>query len=335
MKLSIVVPCYNEEAVLPETAKRLDAILADLVASGRVSADSHVVFVDDGSRDATWKQIEALSSTYDCIRGLKLSRNKGHQTALLAGLLNAEGDALISIDADLQDDLDAIGAMVDAHAAGADIVYGVRKQRTTDTFFKRFTAESYYRLLDKLGVEIVFNHADYRLLSRRAVEALRQYDEREPFLRGIIPQLGFPSSIVYYDRAERFAGESKYPLRKMLAFAWQGITAFSATPLRFITAIGLILALGSFMVAAWALWIRFVSENALPGWASTVVPLYFLGGVQLFCLGVIGEYIAKLYLETKRRPLYFIEKAVGKKATDEIAGPAEIPGKQAGGQESP
>lgn len=310
-KLSVVVPCYNEEEVLPETSRRLVSLLDDLCQRGIVSADSEIIFVDDGSRDRTWSLIEALSGNGSCVKGVKLSRNKGHQTALVAGLFSATGDAVISVDADLQDDLGAIEHMVDAYHGGADIVYGVRRRRDTDTFFKRFTAEGYYRLLDRLGVEVVFNHADYRLLSRRALKALQQFEERNLFLRGIIPQLGFPTAIVQYDRAERFAGESKYPLKKMLAFAWQGVTSFSAAPLRAITGIGLLIALGSFAVAGWALWVRLFSDQAVPGWTSTVVPMYFLGGVQLFCTGIIGEYLAKIYVETKRRPAYFIEKISG------------------------
>ncbi|UCV17321.1 glycosyltransferase family 2 protein [Ferribacterium limneticum] len=311
MKLAIVIPCYNEEAVLPEAIKRLDALLVEMVGAESIAEGSHVLFVDDGSKDKTWSIIEQATVENPSIKGIKLSRNRGHQTALVAGLLSAEGDAIISVDADLQDDLNAMVQMISAYRAGADIVYGVRKRRDTDTYFKRFTAEGYYRLLDSLGVEIVFNHADYRLLSRRAIESLRKFEESNLFLRGIIPQLGFPSAIVYYDRAERFAGESKYPLKKMLAFAWQGITSFSAAPLRAITGIGLLFSLGSFMVAAWALWIRFFSDSAVPGWTSTVVPMYFLGGVQLLCIGIIGEYLAKIYLEVKRRPHFFVEKTAG------------------------
>ncbi|MDD5395603.1 MAG: glycosyltransferase family 2 protein [Thiothrix sp.] len=308
MRLSIVVPCYNEEAVLNETLTRLTKLLRGLINSAELSSDSEIVFVDDGSRDATWPIIEKAASVDRLIRGLKLSRNRGHQQAVLAGLLNARGDAIISVDADLQDDINAIPEMIKAHAAGAEVVYGVRKQRTTDTFFKRFTAEGYYRLLAWLGVEIVFNHADYRLLGRRAVEALREYREVNLFLRGVIPQLGFMSAIVYYDRAERFAGESKYPLSKMLALAWQGITSFSTMPLRLITGLGATVSLMSIGISLWAIWLRLFTESSVPGWASTVVPLYLLGGVQLLCIGVIGEYLAKTYLETKRRPLFHIEK---------------------------
>lgn len=312
MRLTIVIPCYNEEAVLPETVKRLDELLGRLVADGRIDADSHALLVDDGSRDRTWALIEDYAAAGDGrIRGIKLSRNRGHQYALLAGLFHADGDAVISVDADLQDDLEAIVQMVDAHRAGMDVVYGVRRRRTTDTYFKRASAEAYYRLLAWMGVEIVFNHADYRLLSRRAIDALRGYGESNFFLRGIVPQLGFPSATVYYDRAERFAGESKYPLGKMLAFAWQGITSFSAAPLRMITGLGLLISLASFAISAWALWVKLFSDHAVPGWASTVVPLYLLGGVQLLCIGIIGEYLAKIYLETKQRPRYFIEKATG------------------------
>jgi len=311
MRLSIVVPCYNEEEVLPETVKRLAELLERLSSQGRIAADSHALLVDDGSKDRTWALIEEFSAQSKWIRGIKLSRNRGHQNALLAGLFHADGDAMVSVDADLQDDLEAIAQMVDAHLAGMDVVYGVRRRRETDTVFKRASAEGYYKLLARMGVEIVFNHADYRLLSRRAVSALREYGESNFFLRGIIPQLGFPSATVYYDRAERFAGESKYPLSKMLAFAWQGITSFSAAPLRMITGLGLLISLGSFAISAWALWVKLFSEHAVPGWASTVVPIYLLGGVQLLCVGIIGEYLAKIYLETKQRPRYFIEKTAG------------------------
>jgi polyisoprenyl-phosphate glycosyltransferase len=311
MKLSVVVPCFNEEAVLPETVSRLDALLAGLVGEGLVDADSEIVLVDDGSRDATWHLIEAAANRHPVVRGIKLSRNRGHQTALMAGVLGARGDAVVTVDADLQDDLQAIREMVLACRNGADVVYGVRKRRDSDTFFKRFTAESYYRVLQRLGVEVVFNHADYRLLSRRAVSALQQYGECNVFLRGIIPQLGFPSAIVYYDRAERFAGESKYPLRKMLAFAWDGVTSFSAAPLRAITGVGVAVSIGSFMVALWALWVRLFSTAVVPGWASTVVPMFFLGGIQLLCIGIIGEYLAKIHLEVKHRPPFFVEKTAG------------------------
>lgn len=307
MMLSLVVPCYNEEAVLPEAISRLTRLLEHLVENNLVDAGSHVIFVDDGSRDRTWQIIQDASANSQAVQGIKLSRNRGHQNALLAGLLDAKGDVAISVDADLQDDLGAIEKMILAHRQGSDIVFGVRKSRDADTFFKRFTAEGYYRLLERFGVEVVFNHADYRLMSRRAIEALREFNEVNLFLRGIIPQLGFPSSIVYYDRAERFAGESKYPLGKMLALAWQGITSFSTVPLRMITALGFLISFASFGITLWALFIRLFSDQAVPGWTSTVVPIYLLGGIQLLCIGIIGEYLAKTYMETKRRPHFFIE----------------------------
>lgn len=307
--LGVVVPCFNEEQVLPETAKRLDALLGVLVSTGRIDGQSRIWFVDDGSRDGTWALIEAYSRTVGSrIAGFKLTRNRGHQMALLAGLLSAEGDVLISIDADLQDDLDAIPRMLDEYLAGSDIVYGVRSCRERDSIFKRVTAEAYYRLLKALGVEIVFNHADFRLMSRRAVEALREHRETNLFLRGLVPQLGFRSSIVHYERLERFAGESKYPIRKMLALAWQGITSFTAAPLRFITGLGMSISVLSLGLGAWALGMRVFTDKAVPGWASIVVPLFLLSGVQLLALGVIGEYLAKIYVEVKQRPRYFIEQ---------------------------
>lgn len=310
-RVTVVVPCFNEEAVLGETSRRLKELLDRLAADGRVAESSGVLFVDDGSRDRTWLLIMELSRLDGSrVGGLKLSRNRGHQAALLAGLLNAPGDILVSVDADLQDDLDAIPNMLDAWAGGSDIVYGVRSRRDSDTKFKRMTAEAYYRILDKMGVEIVFNHADYRLMSRRAIEALRGFGESNLFLRGIIPQLGFPTSIVQYERHERFAGESKYPLGKMLALAWQGITSFSATPLRVITAIGITVSIASLALGFWALWIRLFTSDAVPGWASVVVPLFLLSGVQLLSLGIIGEYLAKVYLETKARPRFFVEELI-------------------------
>lgn len=282
--------------------------MARLRSDGRVAAASRVWLVDDGSRDATWSLIDAAAQADDSIFcGIKLSRNRGHQIALLAGLLTAHGDVTISVDADLQDDLEVIPQMLDRHAAGMDIVYGVRSSRATDTAFKRLSAEGYYRLLNRLGVEIVFNHADYRLMSRRAIEALRGFQERNLFLRGIIPQLGFPSAIVEYKREERFAGESKYPIGKMLSLAWQGVTSFSTVPLRVITSLGVLVSLLSLGLGLWALYVRIFGTEAVPGWASTVIPLFLLSGVQLLSLGVIGEYLAKIFLETKGRPLYFIE----------------------------
>lgn len=310
-RLAVVVPCYNEQEVLPETTRRLEALLAELAAAREITADSRIWYVDDGSRDTTWQLIEQQAARPESrVCGIKLSRNRGHQVALLAGLMTAEGDVLISVDADLQDDLGVIPKMVAAFRSGSDIVYGVRSARDTDTFFKRLTAEGYYKLLDKLGVEIVFNHADYRLLSRRAVEALRQFPESNVFLRGMIPQLGFRSAVVEYERAERFAGESKYPLRKMLALAWQGVTSFSAAPLRAITTLGMLVSLLSLGMGCWALGVRIFSDAAVPGWASIVIPLFLISGVQLLSLGVIGEYLAKVFVETKRRPLFFVDHLV-------------------------
>ncbi|MEM7405501.1 MAG: glycosyltransferase family 2 protein [Pseudomonadota bacterium] len=306
--LTIVVPCYNEEEVLPETTKRLGALLEKLVSQELTAPSSHVLYVDDGSKDRTWELIAAESSHNAQIRGLRLSRNRGHQTALLAGLQQATGDIVVSIDADLQDNPDVIIDMVGQFREGKDVVYGVRAARTSDTFFKRFTAETYYKLLSALGVELVFNHADYRLLSRRALDALLAYPEVNLFIRGIVPTLGFPTSTVEYDRTERFAGTSKYPLGKMLALAVDGVTSFSSVPLRAISLAGIGIFIASCFLVVWVLWVRLVAGNAVPGWASSVLPMYLLGGVQLFCIGVVGEYVAKTYMETKRRPRYFVRE---------------------------
>lgn len=308
--LGIVVPCYNEQEVLPETAKRLLDLLDRLRDAGLVSVASAIYFVDDGSQDATWPMIRSLATRDARVHGVKLSRNRGHQNALLAGLSVAEGDALITVDADLQDDIEVIGEMVLRFAQGCEIVYGVRESRRSDTAFKRGTALAYYRLLAAVGVEIVNNHADYRLMSRRAVRHLQEFSEVNLFLRGIIPLLGFQSAIVRYDRSERFAGVSKYPLRRMLALAFDGITSFSVTPLRFIAALGLLVFLMSFGMVGWVLYGRLVMSTAIPGWASSVIPIYFLGGIQLLSIGVVGEYVAKIYMETKRRPRFSIENVV-------------------------
>lgn len=308
--IGVVIPCHNEALVLGETTRRLGILFQDLNAKGKISSESKVYFVDDGSQDETWNIIRNSAERHPFVEGIKLSRNRGHQSALLAGLMHAKGECLISIDADLQDDLSAIEKMVDAYTAGSDIVYGVRKGRDSDTPFKRFSAELYYRILAMMGVEIIFNHADFRLMSRRAIDALRDFGEVNLFLRGIIPQLGFNSAIVHYDRAERFAGESKYPFSKMLGLAVQGITSFSVVPLRIITTVGLLISILSFAIGLWALWLRLFTQQAIPGWTSTVLPMYLLGGIQLFSLGVIGEYLGKIYIETKRRPRYFIEEFI-------------------------
>jgi glycosyltransferase involved in cell wall biosynthesis len=307
-QLAIVVPCYNEAEVLPETVRRLTALLDRLVQTETIAPGSHVLFVDDGSSDATWQLIRQSQDSHGRIKGIKLSANRGHQVALIAGLFSAQGDVLVSIDADLQDDLSAIEAMLAAHAAGHEIVFGVRKERRADTWFKRVSAESYYRLLKLLGIKVVFNHADYRLMSRRAIEALKEYGEVNLFLRGIVPLMGFKTSVVYYDRGERFAGDSKYPLKRMLMLAFDGITSFTAFPLRMISILGLLVSMVSLAMIGWVLWTKLFTTHAIPGWASSVIPVYFLGGLQLLSVGVLGEYVAKIYSETKRRPRYFIEE---------------------------
>ncbi|RTL18825.1 MAG: glycosyltransferase [Burkholderiales bacterium] len=309
-RLAIIVPCYNEEEVLPETNRRLLQVLTRLQARAAITADSAIYYVDDGSRDRTWSLIADLARQDSRVHGIKLSRNRGHQAALMSGLLTVPGDALISIDADLQDDVDVIDRMVDEHAAGAEIVYGVRDSRQTDTVFKRNTALAYYGLMRKMGVDLIHNHADFRLMGRRAIEALRDYGETNMFLRGIVPLIGYRVATVRYDRAERFAGVSKYPLRKMLTFALEGITSFSVVPLRLITLLGVLISVASFAMIVFVVYVTLVLRAVVPGWASTVVPIYFLGGIQMLSMGVIGEYVAKIYLETKRRPRYLIEATV-------------------------
>lgn len=310
MTLGIVVPCYNEEEVLRETAARLLALLGRLIERGTINVQSRIYFVDDGSKDATWSLIEGLCLESLHVSGIKLSRNRGHQNALLAGLLTAQGDALISIDADLQDDISVIETMVERFHEGYEIVYGVRKERTVDTPFKRATAEGFYKVMRLMGVDIVYNHADYRLLSRRALEELRHFKEVNLFLRAMVPLLGFKTTQLYYDRAERFAGESKYPLKKMLSFAWDGITSFSVMPLRFITATGFVIFIATLLMSAWVLGVKLFSDEAVPGWASTVLPIYFIGGIQVLSIGIVGEYIGKIYLESKARPRFIIETTI-------------------------
>ena len=311
IRLAIVIPCYNEQEVLPETCSRMTALLERMRRAGRISAGSRIWFVDDGSRDRTWAHIAGFVRDGLPVAGIKLSRNRGHQNALLAGLFLAEGDVLVSIDADLQDDVGAIEAMLDHYEAGCDIVYGVRARRETDSFLKRFTAESFYRILSAMGAQTVYNHADYRLMSRRAVEALRDFREANLYLRGIVPLIGFRSATVEYERSVRFAGESKYPLRKMVALALDAITSFSVVPLRVISVLGFLVFVGSMAVTVWALWVSVVADKSIPGWASVVLPMYFLGGVQLLALGAIGEYLGKLYVEIKARPRFFVEQIVG------------------------
>jgi glycosyltransferase involved in cell wall biosynthesis len=308
--LGIVVPCYNEEEVLPETASRLLALLADMVSANRIAAQSKIFFVDDGSTDRTWPIIEELSQQHSNIAGIKLARNCGHQHALLAGLYTAEGDALVSIDADLQDDISVIERMVEDFRGGAHIVYGVRRRRDSDSSWKRATAHAFYRMMNLLGAESIYNHADYRLMSRRAIEELKEFKEVNLFLRGIVPLIGFKSTIVYYDRTKRLAGESKYPFRRMAALALDAITSFSVVPLRLITLIGFVVFLLTILVSFWVLYVRFLTADAIPGWASTVLPIYFVSGIQILCIGIIGEYLGKIYTEVKERPRYIIEKLV-------------------------
>lgn len=309
--LYIVVPCYKEEEVLPETARQLKAKMESLIAQDKISANSRVMFVNDGSKDRTWEIIAELHGQDPLFSGVNLSRNRGHQNALLAGLMTAMNfaDMVISMDADLQDDVNAVDAMVDAYHNGFDVVYGVRSARRTDTFFKRFTAESFYKLMKALGVDIVFNHADYRLMSRRALEGLSEFGEVNLFLRGIVPQIGYPWTTVEYERAERFAGESKYPLKKMLSFAFDGITSFSVKPMRMILVLGAAVFIISILMLLWAL-IAHLIGHSVSGWTSLMGSLWLIGGIQLLSLGVIGEYIGKIYSETKRRPRFLIEQVL-------------------------
>lgn len=307
--LYVVVPCYNEEDVLPETAKQLLAKIENLSGSGKISPDSRIVFVDDGSDDRTWELISMLHSENRFFRGIKLSRNRGHQNALLAGLftVSSECDAVISLDADLQDDVNAIDEMIDKFNEGCDVVYGVRDSRETDTFFKKFTAEGFYKIIKCMGADIVFNHADYRLMSRRAIEGLLEFKEVNMFLRGIVPMIGYPCDKVYYKRRERFAGKSKYPLRKMIAFAWEGITSLSTKPIKLITILGLIIFIVSIIMLAYSL-VRYFTGATETGWSSTFVSIWALGGLQILAIGIIGEYIGKVYLESKERPKFIIEE---------------------------
>ncbi|MCI8756972.1 MAG: glycosyltransferase family 2 protein [Oscillospiraceae bacterium] len=306
--LYIVVPCYNEEEVLPETARRLQEKMTALIKKEMVSPKSRVLFVDDGSKDSTWEKISSLHQENPLFSGLKLSHNRGHQNALIAGLMTARepADIVISMDADLQDDIEAVDQFLLEYQGGSDIVYGVRSSRTKDTVFKRTTAVGYYKLLRALGVEIVENHADYRLMSKRALNALAEFKEVNLFLRGIVPLIGFRTSVVKYERNERFAGESKYPLKKMLAFAIDGVTSFSVKPIRFITWLGVIIFCLSVLSLAWILADKLFGKT-VSGWATLMGSIWALGGIQLLCLGILGEYISKIYQETKQRPRFFID----------------------------
>ncbi|MFV8784393.1 glycosyltransferase family 2 protein [Microbulbifer sp. SA54] len=323
--LAIVVPCYNEEAVLAATHAELVATLETLVHAGKIDPGSRIYFVDDGSRDGTWPMLQVMANEDRRVVAVALSRNRGHQNALYAGLGQTVEDVVVSIDADLQDGPENIAAMLDAYLDGSDIVYGVRKERDADTVFKRLTAEGYYWLMQRLGVDLVFNHADFRLMSRRAVDTLLQYPETNLFLRGMVRELGFSAATVEYSRRPRLAGESKYPLRRMLSLAWKGVTAFSIAPLRAITVMGLLTGGLSLVLIAWVLSVKLLSDSVVPGWASIMVPVLFIGSVQLLCLGVIGEYLGKIYEEVKRRPRYHLREVV--------TGSAEPAAERAGGSE--
>lgn len=306
--LTIVVPCYNEEEILPYSFKELTELMSTLVGEGNISPQSKILFVDDGSKDKTWSLIykENLKNGYIC--GLKLSRNVGHQNALLAGLFTAKekSDCIISIDADLQDDINAIKDFIHKFKEGYEIVFGVRAKRSKDTYFKRTTAQAFYRMMKAMGVDIIYNHADYRLMSKRAVAELEGYEEINLFLRGIVPLIGFKSTSIYYERKERIAGETKYPLKKMLSFAFDGITSFSITPIRFVLFVGLVSFFGSMLFALYFLTLKFFGNTEL-GWTSLITSIWLIGGLQLIAVGVVGEYIGKIYKEVKRRPKYIID----------------------------
>lgn len=305
--LYLVVPCYNEEEALPETSKRLLEKLTKMQEKDLVSKDSRILFVNDGSKDKTWSIIEKLHESNKLFCGLNLSRNKGHQNALLAGLMTAKelADMTISLDADLQDDIDVIDKFVEEYYAGSDVVYGVRSSRKTDTFFKRTTALGFYKFMTKLGVDVVYNHADYRLMSKRSLEGLSQFKEVNLFLRGIVPLIGYRHTVVEYERHERIAGESKYPLKKMLSFAWDGITSFSIKPIRIITGLGFLIFILSLVALIYTLIVNLMGKT-VSGWTSMTASIWMIGGIQLLSLGVIGEYIGKIYNETKQRPRYII-----------------------------
>ena len=309
MKLSIVVPCYNEEEVLPETTRVLLQLLDELESGGHVNEDSRIVFVDDGSHDQTWALIREWARAEGRVEGIKLSRNRGHQNALLAGLLGVEGDAVLSMDADLQDDPGVVGEMLEQLELGHDVVLGVRSSRSSDGFFKRATAKLFYRLMRRGAPGMVVDHADFRLMSRRAVEELRGFPEANLYLRGLVTLVGLPTAQVSYGRRARHAGVTKYPLRRMFAFAFDGLSSFTALPLRVISWLGILTFIGASGLFLWAVCLKLFTDSTIAGWTSTVGPLYALGGIQLLGIGVLGEYLAKIYLEVKRRPRYIVEEA--------------------------
>lgn len=317
-KLAIVVPCYNEQEVLCDSAKQLLELLKKMICDHIISSDSYILFVNDGSKDETWNIISSLVKECSLFRGLKLAGNVGHQNALLAGLMTAKEDAdmLISIDADLQDDITVIPEMVEKYDKGCDIVYGVRNNRDTDTWFKRVTAEMFYKIMHLLGVKTISNHADFRLMSKRAVEQLSNYEERNMFLRGVVPLIGYQTDCVYYKRKEREAGESKYPLKKMLSFAWDGITSFSIKPITFICGLGVFLLFISIVAIIYFV-IGYFAGNVVAGWVSLMVSIWLIGGIQLLAIGIIGQYIGKIFMETKRRPRYNIEEYLEHKRSEE------------------
>lgn len=308
-KLYLAIPCYNEEEVLRDSAAKLSDKYNRMMSEGKITADSKIVFIDDGSKDKTWSIIKELHNENPVFQGIKLSRNRGHQNALLCGLmtLKDKADAVISIDADLQDDINTFDEMVAKYEEGCDVVYGVRSKRETDTFFKRFTAEAFYKILNNMGAKVIFNHADFRLMSRRALEAFSLYKETNIFLRGMVPLIGYKSAIVTYERSERLAGESKYPLKKMLALAWEGVTSLSIQPIRMITWLGAIVFAISIIMIIYSLISLFIG-TAVSGWASTLCSIWAIGGLQLLAIGIIGEYIGKIYLETKNRPRFIVEE---------------------------
>ena len=312
IRLFMVIPCYNEQEVLPETSKRLEEKFNSLISRNIISSSSRVVFVNDGSKDNTWEMIDELHKRNPLFQGVKLSRNRGHQNALLAGLMTVRSicDIAISMDADLQDDIDAIDEMIEKYVQGADIVFGVRSSRQTDTAFKRGTAQSYYKLMNRMGADIVYNHADFRLMSSTALEMLSEFTEVNLFLRGIVPMIGLKTDIVYYERSERFAGESKYPLMKMISFAFEGITSLSTKPIRIISGLGALIFSVSIIILIYSL-VRYFTGNTIQGWTTTVLSIWAIGGLTMISLGVIGEYVGKIYLETKNRPRYIISDYLG------------------------
>jgi polyisoprenyl-phosphate glycosyltransferase len=316
--LVLVVPCHDEEAVLEETTRQLTPILARLVERGLVAAGPKILYVDDGSNDGTWPLVARLAEESPHVEGLKLSRNFGHQNALFAGLMHAESDVVVSLDADLQDDVSVVEAMVEGYHEGYDVVYGARRARSVDALGKRLSAKLYYKLLRAMGAEVVDDHADFRLMSRKAVDALSGFQEAHLFLRGLVPLLGFRSKVVYYERKERFAGETKYGPRKMLGLALDGVTSFTSAPLKLIAWFGALMSVTALGMSIWALMARLLG-NTVPGWASIVVPLYFLGGVQILTTGVLGIYVSKLYGEVKKRPRYIIEAHVAQRTCEERA----------------